>query len=150
MQQQSRSTQPRSQAHKQRTAAHKQRTNNTYNHSRAAVTQPRTRVRHRHLGDRRAVQHGPPPAALLRVSVGDVVQHEALAAVEGQPQVPALPADAPAGDGEGGALCVRSRGKVVQGVCRGQRGKEDGLPASKHTYSAAPPRAQQHTAARGV
>ena len=47
-------------------------------------------VRHHHLGEREPVRHRAEP---LAVGEGDLVQHEALAVVEAQPQLPVLPAE---------------------------------------------------------
>ena len=66
-----------------------------------AVRRRRVAVGHVHLGERGAVQHR---AARAAVVVGDVVQDEALARGEPDPQVPLLPAHRVPVDGEAGAL----------------------------------------------
>jgi hypothetical protein len=58
-------------------------------------------VRHDHLGQCRAMQHRPQPAAIL---VADGMQHQAFARVEAHPQAPLLPVHLVALDSETRAL----------------------------------------------
>ena len=58
-------------------------------------------VRHHHLGEREPVRDRPQPAA---VAIADRVQDQALAVVEADPQLPVLPAQQVAVEGERDAL----------------------------------------------
>ena len=70
----------------------------------AVVGRPRVAVGHRQLRDAAAVGHGAGAAPRVGVLEAHIVQHQPLARVEGEPQVPALPAHRPAVHGEAGAL----------------------------------------------